>query len=201
LPPSDRTFRGFWPKAAGAVCFAVAAPAAADERLVELARDDAQWIMPAKNYAATRFSGLAQIDRDNVSELAVAWTFSTGTTSGFEAAPPVAGDTMYGGTPWPNVLYAIDTADGTLRWTYEPQPDRAAQGVACCDVVNRGAAYLDGRVFYNTLDNHTVAVDAETGRELWKVRLGDHNVGESMTMAPLVVKGKVLVGVSGGEFR
>ena len=142
LPLLDRAPKGFWWKpAAGVACLAAAfGPATADERLVELARDDAQWIMPAKNYAATRFSGLAQINRDNVSELAVAWTFSTGTTSGFEAAPLVVGDTMYVVTPWPNVLYAIDTADGTLRWAYEPQPDRAAQGVACCDVVNRGAA-------------------------------------------------------------
>jgi hypothetical protein len=87
-----------------------------------------------------------------------------------------------------------------VKWKYEPQPARAAQGVACCDVVNRGAAYADGKVIYNTLDNHTVAVDAETGEEVWKTKLGDINRGESMTMAPLVVKDKVLVGNSGGEF-
>jgi alcohol dehydrogenase (cytochrome c) len=106
---------------------------------------------------------------------------------------------MYVATPWPNVLYALDTADGSLRWSYEPQPERAAKGVACCDVVNRGAAYFDGKVYFNTLDNHTVAVDAETGEEVWKAKLGDINVGETMTMAPLIVKGKVLVGNSGGE--
>jgi lanthanide-dependent methanol dehydrogenase len=72
--------------------------------------------------------------------------------------------------------------------------------MACCDVVNRGAAYADGKIFYNTLDNHTVAVDANTGREVWKTKVGDINRGESMTMAPLVVKDKVLVGNSGGEF-
>ena len=86
-----------------------------------------------------------------------------------------------------------------MRWSYEPKPDRAAKGVACCDVVNRGAAYFDGKIIYNTLDNHTVAVDADTGEEVWKTRLGDINAGETMTMAPLVVKGKVLVGNSGGE--
>jgi glucose dehydrogenase len=73
-------------------------------------------------------------------------------------------------------------------------------GVACCDVVNRGVAYTDGKIFYNTLDNHTVAVDANTGREVWKTKVGDINRGESMTMARLVVKDKVLVGNSGGEF-
>ena len=175
------------------------AGAAADERLHRMSEDDAQWIMPAKNYASTRFSGLEQINRETVADLEVAWTFSTGTTAGFEAAPLVVGQTMYVVTPYPNVLFALDTADGALRWKYEPEPERAAKGVACCDVVNRGAAYYDGKIYYNTLDNHTVAVNAENGEKVWKTKLGDINVGETMTMAPLVVKGKVLVGNSGGE--
>ncbi|HLU04966.1 MAG TPA: methanol/ethanol family PQQ-dependent dehydrogenase [Woeseiaceae bacterium] len=173
--------------------------ATASEELVRMSQDDSQWVMPAKNYSSTRFSGLDQINRGNVADLAVAWTFSTGTTAGFEAAPLVIGDTMYIVTPWPNVLYALDVRDGSKRWSYEPEPARAAKGVACCDVVNRGAAYFDGKIIYNTLDNHTVAVDAESGKEVWKTRLGDINRGETMTMAPLVVKGKVLVGNSGGE--
>jgi alcohol dehydrogenase (cytochrome c) len=174
-------------------------PASGDEAVAKLSRDDAQWVMPAKNYASTRFSGLDQINTENVGGLELAWSFSTGLTPGHEAAPLVVGDTMYIVTPFPNILYALDTADGSLRWVYEPEPERAAQGVACCDVVNRGAAYFDGKIFYNTLDNHTVAVDAETGEEVWKAKLGTINRGETMTMAPLVVKGKVLVGNSGGE--
>jgi lanthanide-dependent methanol dehydrogenase len=181
-----------------AALFASSVARSADE-LIELSQDDSQWVMPAKNYASTRYSGLDQINTENVHELTVAWTFSIGTTAGFEAAPLVVGNTMYVTTPWPNVLYAIDTADGSMRWAYQPNPERAAKGVACCDVVNRGAAYLAGKVFFNTLDNFTVAVDAETGEELWKTKLGDINVGETMTMAPLVVKDKVLVGNSGGE--
>jgi lanthanide-dependent methanol dehydrogenase len=173
--------------------------ATASEELVRMSQDDSQWIMPAKNYSSTRFSGLDQVNAGNVADLAVDWTFSTGTTAGFEAAPLVIGDTMYIVTPWPNVLYALDVRDGSKRWSYEPEPARAAKGVACCDVVNRGAAYFDGKIIYNTLDNHTVAVDAESGEEVWKTRLGDINRGETMTMAPLVVKGKVLVGNSGGE--
>ncbi|HEX6912283.1 MAG TPA: PQQ-dependent dehydrogenase, methanol/ethanol family, partial [Longimicrobium sp.] len=108
---------------------------------------------------------------------------------------------MYIVTPFPNHLYALDlTKPGApTKWVYKPKPEAAAQGVACCDVVNRGAAYDDGKIFYNTLDNHTVAVDALTGKEIWKTRLGDINKGETITMAPLVVKGKVLVGNSGGE--
>jgi lanthanide-dependent methanol dehydrogenase len=163
--------------------------------------DDGQWVMASKDYASTRYSGLTEITAQNVGELRLAWTFSTGALRGHEAAPLVVGSRMYVVGPFPNHLFALDLAnDGALLWKYDPGTDRAAQGVACCDVVNRGAAYADGRIFYNTLDAHTVAVDAETGREVWKTRLGDINIGESMTMAPLVVRGKVLVGNSGGEF-
>ena len=164
--------------------------------------EDGQWLMPAKNYASTRFSGLDQINTENVKNLKVAWTFSTGVNRGQEAAPIVAGNTMYVVTPYPNILYALDlTKPGTpLKWKYEPRPVASAQGVACCDLVNRGAVFSDGKIFYNTLDAQTVAVDAETGKELWRTKLGDINKGETMTMAPLVVKDKVLVGNSGGEF-
>src|SRR5207244_1978601 len=87
-----------------------------------------------------------------------------------------------------------------MKWVYQPHPSAASQGVACCDVVNRGASYANGKIYYNTLDLQTVAVDANTGKQIWKTKLGDINQGESTTMAPLVVKGKVLVGNSGGEF-
>jgi lanthanide-dependent methanol dehydrogenase len=164
-------------------------------------RDDGQWTMPAKDYASTRYSSLAEIHTGNVSSLKLAWTFSTGLTRGHEAAPLVAGDTMYVITPWPNLLYALDLKqNGALKWTYDPHSSASSQGVACCDVVNRGGALSNGRIFYNTLDMHTVAVDTATGKEVWKTKLGEINRGESMTMAPIVVKGKVLVGNSGGEF-
>jgi PQQ-dependent dehydrogenase (methanol/ethanol family) len=164
-------------------------------------QEDGEWRMPAKDYGSTRFSALDEIRVDNAGDLELAWTFSTGVLRGHEAAPIVANNTMYIVTPHPNVLYALDlTRDGALKWKYDPGTSRAARGVACCDVVNRGAVYADGRVFFNTLDVHTVAVDAETGRELWKVKLGEIDRGESMTMAPLAAKGKVFVGNSGGEF-
>jgi alcohol dehydrogenase (cytochrome c) len=161
-----------------------------------------QWTMPAGNHASTRFSPLDQITVQNVKNLKLAWTFSTGSSKGLEAAPLIVNNTMYIVTPWPNLLYALDlTKPGApMKWTYSPHPSASSQGVACCDVVNRGAAYYKGRIYYNTLDVHTVAVDAETGKEVWKTALGDISRGESMTMAPLVVKGKVLAGNSGGEF-
>ncbi|HZY22073.1 MAG TPA: methanol/ethanol family PQQ-dependent dehydrogenase [Beijerinckiaceae bacterium] len=164
--------------------------------------EDGQWTMPAKNYASTRYSELAEINADNVGKLQVAFTFSTGVNRGQEAAPIVVGGTMYVLSPYPNILYALDlTKDGApLKWKYEPKPEAASQGVACCDVVNRGPIFSGGKIFYNTLDGNTVAVDAETGKEAWKTKVGDINIGETMTMAPLVAKGRVLVGNSGGEY-
>jgi lanthanide-dependent methanol dehydrogenase len=163
--------------------------------------DDGQWLMPARNFASTRYSGLTEITSNNVGRLKLAWSFSTGVQRGHEAAPLVVGSMMYVVTPFPNLLHAFDlTKPGAApKWTYTPSPAPASQGVACCDVVNRGAAFSAGRIFYNTLDAHTVAVDAVTGREIWNTRVGDINKGETITMAPLVVKGKVLVGNSGGE--
>jgi PQQ-dependent dehydrogenase (methanol/ethanol family) len=157
--------------------------------------------MPARDHASTRYTSLDQINAGNARELKLAFSFSTGVTRGHEAAPLVVGATMYIVTPYPNYLYALDlTRPGApVKWKFEPKPSPSSQGVACCDVVNRGAVYDAGRVFFNTLDGQTVAVEAETGREIWRTRLGDIQRGETITMAPLVVKGKVLVGNSGGE--
>src|SRR3954471_4387069 len=169
--------------------------------LMQPGTEDGQWTISAKDYANTRFTGLDQINPSNVANLKVAWTFSTGVDRGQEAAPIVVGDTMYVVTPYPNQLYALDLKNnGAAKWRYDPAPDSAAQGVACCDVVNRGAVYANGKVFINTLDGNTCAVDAASGKELWKTKLGDINKGETITMAPLAVKDKVYVGNSGGEF-
>jgi len=177
-----------------------AAQSAAGQNLLQLEDNPADWPMPAKNYAGTRFSGLKQITAGNVKNLTMAWTFSTGVLRGHEAAPLVIGDTMYVITPWPDIVYALDLSrDGAIKWVFKPNPSRASQGVACCDVINRGVAYSDGKIFFNTLDDHTIAVDADTGKAIWDTKLGDINHGETITMAPLVVKNHVLVGVSGGE--
>ncbi|HEU4563847.1 MAG TPA: methanol/ethanol family PQQ-dependent dehydrogenase [Gemmatimonadaceae bacterium] len=181
-----------------------AAPLQADHAgvIANAAAEDGQWTLAAKDYANSRYSALNQITSANAKGLKLAWTFSTSVLRGHEAAPLVVNNTMYIVTPFPNILYALDlTKPGApAKWKYEPKPESAAQGVACCDLVNRGAAYADGKIFYNTLDAHTVAVDAATGKEVWKTKLGEINDGESITMAPLVAKGKVFVGVSGGEF-
>jgi PQQ-dependent dehydrogenase (methanol/ethanol family) len=164
--------------------------------------EDGQWVMPAKNFANTRYSGLDEINSANVSALQLAFTFNTGTRRGQEASPLVVNNTMYVLTPYPNILYALDLtkAGAAVKWKYEPKQEPAAQGVACCDTVNRGPTFAGGRIYFNTLDASAVAVDAETGREVWKTKLGSTNAGETMTMAPLVTKDKVFVGNSGGEF-
>jgi alcohol dehydrogenase (cytochrome c) len=215
-PPAPTTQAASSPatKAPSATASTAAAPAATSPAAAQpapagtLARiapsatapEDGQWVRPTKDFANSRYSGLDQITTENAKNLRVAWTFSTGVNRGQEAAPIVVNNTMYIITPYPNYVYALDVTDGHKKWEYQPKPAAAAQGVACCDVVNRGCTYDDGKIFFNTLDTHTIALDAETGKEIWKTKLGDINKGESMTMAPLVAKGKVFVGNSGGEF-
>ena len=189
------TTRLSWPAAlgVGALAFRVAAAPPPE---------DGQWTMPAKDYASTRYSGLAQITAANAARLHPVWTFSTGVLAGHEGQPIVANNTMYVVTPWPNVLYAFDLSrDGyPLKWKYRPDVSPNAIGISCCDVVNRGAFYVDGKIVYNLLDGHTVAVDAATGRELWKTQIASLAEGETTPMAPFVVKDRVIVGASGGEF-
>ena len=163
---------------------------------------DAQWTMPAKDYSATRYSGLTQITTANAARLRPVWTFSTGVLGGHEGQPLVVGHTMYVVTPYPNVLYAFDlTQDGyPLKWKYRPDVDPNAVGIACCDAINRGAFYAEGKVVYDLLDGRTVAIDAASGRELWQTKIADLAKGETTPVAAFVVKDRVIVGASGGEF-
>jgi PQQ-dependent dehydrogenase (methanol/ethanol family) len=172
-----------------------------DEVSADSVDDGAEWRMPARDYANTRFSPLDEITPSNASQLQLAFSFSTGVEKGHEAAPIVVGDTMYVVTPYPNYVFAFDlTKPGAnVKWKFDPKTNASAQGVACCDVVNRGAVYAEGRLFFNTLDNHAIALEATSGKELWRAKLGEIQLGQTITMAPLVVKGKVLVGNSGGE--
>ena len=122
---------------------------------------------------------------------------------GEEAAPLIVNNTMYVVSPFPNTLYALDlTQPGApAKWAYKPKNlDNNAKGIACCDWVNRGCAYGNGKIFFNTLDGKTAAVNAENGQEVWVTQVADMNRGESITMAPLVVRNKVFVGDAGGEF-
>ncbi|KAA6457581.1 PQQ-dependent dehydrogenase, methanol/ethanol family [Acidobacteria bacterium AB60] len=160
-----------------------------------------QWTMPAGDYGNLRYSPLSQINTTNVQNLRVVANMTDGIPHGHEGGPLVVGSTLYMVTPFPNNLYAFDLSKPhfLLKWEYQPHPDIASQGVACCDVVNRGASYADGKIIYALLDNHVVAVDAQTGHEAWRTQVGDIHFGETTTMAPIVVKNLVYVGNSGGE--
>ena len=177
-------------------------PGQASQELLDMQQNHGQWVTSGRDYALTRYSSLEQISTQNVKDLKVAWTFSTGVLRGHEGTPLVIGDTMYIVTPFPNIVYAIDLADPNhaIKWKYAPVQSEDAIPIACCDVVNRGAAYAAGKIFFNQLDAHTVALDAETGKELWKVKQGDIKQGQTITMVPLVVRDKVITGISGGEF-
>ncbi len=178
-----------------------AASAMANEELLKLEQDPNQWVMPTGDYANHRYSTLDQINKSNVKDLRPVWTFSTGVLRGHEGAPLVIGDVMYVHTPFPNNVFALDLKNnGRVLWKYEPKQDPSVIPVMCCDTVNRGVAFGDGKIILNQADATVVALDAKTGKEAWKVKNGDPKKGETMTGAPMVVKDKVLVGISGGEF-
>jgi lanthanide-dependent methanol dehydrogenase len=176
--------------------------AAANPELLSLQNDDGQWVLPSKNYASTRYSTLGQITTENVKRLKSAWTFSTGALRGHEGQPLVVGTTMFAHSAFPNHIYALDLAKegAPIKWKYTPRQDERAVPVACCDLVHRGVNYVDGKILFSTLDGQVIALDANTGKEIWKVRNADPTKGETMTMSGLVIKDKYIVGVSGGEF-
>ena len=185
----------------GAVAVLAATTANANDQLQKMSQNPKDWVMPAGDYANTRFSKLKQITAANVGKLQVAWTFSTGVLRGHEGTPLVIGDVMYVHGPFPNPVYALDlNNDSKILWKYEPKQDPDVIPVMCCDTVNRGLAYSDGKLFLNQADTTLVALDAKTGKVLWQEKNGDPKKGETGTSAPLVVKDKVLVGISGGEF-
>ncbi|HXV01144.1 MAG TPA: PQQ-dependent dehydrogenase, methanol/ethanol family [Caulobacteraceae bacterium] len=194
--------RAIWFSLVLTICAAAGICAAADPLPPFARADDGQWTLPAKNTASTRFSTLAEINPANASRLRLDFTFKTGLGKGEEAAPLVVGNTMYIVTPYPNTVYALDlTKPGAVvKWRFDPHPAPASQGVACCDVINRGGAYADGKLVFNTLDGQTIALNATTGKLLWRTQLGNIKIGETITMAPLIARDKVLVGDSGGEF-
>jgi PQQ-dependent dehydrogenase (methanol/ethanol family) len=179
----------------------VATTANANEDLAKMAQNPKDWVMPTGDFANHRYSALKQINKDNVGKLQVAWTFSTGVLRGHEGAPLVIGDVMYLHAPFPNTVYALDLSnDGKILWQYEPKQDPNVIPVMCCDTVNRGLAFADGKILLHQADTTLVALDAKTGKVVWSVKDGDPSKGETGTDAPFVFKDKVFIGVSGGEF-
>jgi methanol dehydrogenase (cytochrome c) subunit 1 len=184
----------------------VAQPAHANKELEQLSKQNTNWVMQTKDYASTHFSEMIDINANNVKNLKVAWSFSTGVLNGHEGGPIVVDGIMYVHTPYPNNVYAINLDEpDKILWQYKPKQNPAARAVACCDVVNRGLAYAPAgkdypaTIFLNQLDGHVVAINAKTGEMLWKMENSDIAMGSTLTVAPFVVKDKVIVGTSGAE--
>lgn len=173
----------------------------ASKELDKLSQDPANWAMWGGDYQGTRYSKLDQINSKNAHKLQPAWTFSTGVLRGHEGGPLVVNDVLYVHTPFPNKVFAIDQKDQSIKWVYTPTQDaNETIPVMCCDTVNRGLAYGEGKIFLQQADTTLVALDAKTGEKVWEVKNGDPKLGMTNTNAPLVVKDKVLTGISGGEF-
>ena len=175
--------------------------ASANDELIKMSQNPKDWVMPAGDYANTRYSKLNQINAQNVGKLQVAWTFSTGVLRGHEGGPLIIGNMMYVHTPFPNKVYAMDLSqENKIVWKYEPKQDPNVIPVMCCDTVNRGLAYGDGKIILHQADTNLVALDAKTGQVAWSATNGNPAKGETGTSSALVVKDKEMVGISGGEF-
>jgi PQQ-dependent dehydrogenase (methanol/ethanol family) len=185
----------------GAIAALGAGAASANDELLKMQQNPKEWVMPTGNYENHRFSKLNQITAANVNKLQVAWTFSTGVLRGHEGGPLIIGDVMYVHGPFPNPVFALDLKnDGKILWKYEPKQDPNVIPVMCCDTVNRGVSYADGKIFLHQADTTLVALNAKDGSVAWSVKNGDASKGETGTSAPMIFKDKVVVGISGGEF-
>ncbi|MFC4726888.1 methanol/ethanol family PQQ-dependent dehydrogenase [Coralloluteibacterium thermophilus] len=174
-----------------------------DQEFQRIAADADNWGGIGRDFALTRHSPLSGINRDNVRDLRMSWEMKTNATRGHEGQPLVIDDRMYFVSAYPNHVYAVDLSEpdnGKVLWHYTPEQDERSVAVACCDTVNRGASYGDGKIVFGSLSGDIIALDAETGREVWKKKLAHPDQGETVTMAPIIANGKVVAGISGNEF-
>lgn len=170
-----------------------------DDRLIRADTHEGDWLTYGRNYREDRYSPLNQITRTSVDSLGLAWSINLGTTRGIEATPLVVDGIMYISGPW-SLVYAIDVRKGALLWTFDPKVPREYGEKACCDVVNRGVALYKGHVYVGSLDGRLIAVNAGTGEKVWEVRTADKDKAYTITGAPRVVGGKVIIGNGGADY-
>jgi PQQ-dependent dehydrogenase (methanol/ethanol family) len=178
------------------------APAAArvdDARVRAADLEPGQWLAHGRTFSEQRFSPLKQIDNSNVERLGLAWAWEPGTTRGMESTPLVIDGVMYATGEWSRV-YALDAKTGTPLWTYDPHVDGSKGRDGCCDVVNRGVAAWNGRLYLGAFDGRLICLDAATGKQIWEVQTTDVTRAYTITGAPRIVKGKVVIGNGGAEF-
>ena len=167
--------------------------------LINADKTPEDWMSYGRNYQEDRYSPLTQITKGNIRDLGLAWSINLGTTRGIEATPLVVDGIMYLSGPW-SIVYAIDVRKGELIWTYDPEVPREYGERVCCDVVNRGVALYKGLVFVGSLDGRLIAIDAAEGKKVWEVLTVDVTKPYSITGAPRVVDGKVIIGNGGAEY-
>ena len=170
-----------------------------ENRLLTADESPGDWLSYGKNYKEDRFSSLGQITKSNIDSLGLAWSINLGTKRGIEATPIVVDGIMYVSGPW-SVVYAIDARKGELIWTYDPKVPKGHGEKACCDVVNRGVAIYKGMVYVASLDGRLIAINATTGEQYWEVLTVDQSRGYTITGAPRVIDGKVIIGNGGAEY-
>ena len=174
-------------------------PAAVDSaRMAAQDKDGNDWLHDGRTYSAQRYSPLTQIDAGNVSKLGIAWYDDLDTFRGVEATPIYADGVLYNILPW-NITIAYDARTGKRLWTYDPKVPREYGRYACCEPVSRGLAMWKGKIIIATLDGRLIALDAATGKPVWTTQTFDHDMPYSITGAPRVFDGKVVVGQSGGD--
>jgi PQQ-dependent dehydrogenase (methanol/ethanol family) len=181
-----------------------AADAAPDLRPVDAARlraadsDPASWLMVGGNQHEQRFSQLAQIDEHNVTQLGLAWSYDLETARGIEATPVFADGVLYQSSAW-SVVHAVDAATGRRVWSYDPAVPRSHARVICCGVVNRGVALFGDKLYFGTLDGRLVALSRASGERVWEVQTTDPKQPYSITGAPRVIEGRVVIGNAGAD--
>ena len=174
------------------------APVVDDAALLAAARNADTWLSYGRDYAETRFSPLAEIKADNAARLGLAWSYDTGAVRGLEATPLVADGVLYATTSWSDV-FALDARTGALKWKWDARADRVRGARACCDVVTRGVALYGGKVYVGVIDGRLAALDAKTGAPVWDVQTTPVDEPYTITGAPRIVDGKVVIGNGGAE--
>ncbi len=172
-----------------------------DAALRNAGKTGEEWLTYGLNPGETRYSPLKEIDASNVSRLGLAWSYEVGTGGGSqESTPLVSNGVMYSVTNW-SIVFALDARTGKEKWRWDPEVNRAAvTPKICCGIVNRGLAIYEGKIFLPVIDGRLIALDAETGKPVWESRVAYPQDSYTLTMAPRIVRGRVLIGVSGAEY-
>mgnify|MGYP001320029460 FL=1 len=168
------------------------------DRVLNADSENESWLLHGRTYDESRFSPLKDINDSNVHELGLSWSFETGTNRGHETTPIVVDGMMFITAPW-SVVFALDAKTGKEIWSFDPKADKAWARNACCDVVNRGVAVWENSLVFATIDGRLISLDKLSGRVNWDVLTIDKSKPYTITGAPRIIDGKIIIGNGGGE--